>query len=186
VIPGLGHDAGRLEQDCALAELRVDRDHELRLRAVTLGGEAVQALDAVLGVAAVLAHVPLAARAARARHGIRVAHDRAYRVALGHPGIGWRLEHAAERLVAEDEALLSGRRCAVLAAQDLPIRAAHADGQRLDQHRAVARIWLGDLVDTRRIGNTGDQRQSPHTSAPSALDRGCARVALLARHCLFR
>ena len=57
------------------AERGIDLDGELRRDAPALGAEAVQSLDAVLGVEPVAAHVPLAGRAGRAGDRIGMAHD---------------------------------------------------------------------------------------------------------------
>ncbi len=62
----------------------------------------MQLLDPALGVAAVAAEVELAARAGRARLGVGPADDADHEVAGGEAAAGGRLEHAAERLVAED------------------------------------------------------------------------------------
>ena len=75
VIPGFGDDAGRLEQHGELAQRRIDLDGVARLDAKPLGAEAVQALDAALGVAAVAAHVPFADGAGRAGHRVGPPHD---------------------------------------------------------------------------------------------------------------
>ena len=60
VVPGLGEDAGRLEQHAKDAQIGVDLDGEFRLDAEALGAVAVPLLDAALGVAPVAAHVPFA------------------------------------------------------------------------------------------------------------------------------
>ena len=70
VLPGLGHDGGRLEQHAEDPERRVHRDERTRLHPPALGHEAVICLDAALGVLAVPAHVPLAHGAARTRNGV--------------------------------------------------------------------------------------------------------------------
>ena len=57
------------------------------------------------------------------------------------------MDDAAERLVAEDEARLARRRPAVLAFHDLDVRTAYADGDRLDEHRPVARVGLRDVLE---------------------------------------
>ena len=64
VVPGLGDDARRLEQDAGHAERRIDLDKEIRLDAEKVRAEAVSLLDAALGVAAVAAHIPFADGAA--------------------------------------------------------------------------------------------------------------------------
>ena len=60
MIPRLGDDAGRLEQDAESAQVGIDLDRELGLDAKVVGSKAVPVLDAALGVAAVAAHVPFA------------------------------------------------------------------------------------------------------------------------------
>src|SRR5262249_52931696 len=59
MVPGLGQDAGWLQQHAEDPQYRVDLDREVRLDAEAFGAVAVPLLDAALGVAAVAAHVPL-------------------------------------------------------------------------------------------------------------------------------
>src|SRR4029453_14845965 len=98
--------------------------------------------DAALGVAAVPAHVPLADGAARAGNRVGPAHDARHEVAAGELARGAGVEDASERLVPEDEARPSCRGPSVVAFGDLDVRAADADGDRLDEDRSLA---LGGL-----------------------------------------
>ena len=64
-------------------------------------------------------------------------------------GLRTRVEHAAEGLVAEHEALLPGWGPAVFSLDDLDVGPADADGDRFDEHRAVAHIRLRDVFEPR-------------------------------------
>ena len=118
-------------------------------------------LDAALGVAAVGAHVPLAHRAVRARHRVGPAHDAHDVLADRQPG-GPGVDHPPQRLVTEDQPLLTRRRPAVVAARDLGIGAADADGQRLDDEPIRARhSGSGDIVEPADPG-AGHHRHCLH------------------------
>src|SRR6266511_6276075 len=119
VVPRLGHHRGRLEQHPDIGERRIQSHGELRGDPVLLPGEAVQSLDAVLGVAAVAAHVPLTDRATGTRLRVGPADDAHDEVPLRQPAIGRRLPYPAQRLVPEDQPALARRRFAVLAGGDL-------------------------------------------------------------------
>jgi hypothetical protein len=103
VFPRLGYDAGRLEQHADLGKRGVDLHGKAVVDAVALGGIAVAGVDPALGVSPVAAHVPLAAGAVRARHVVGATHDADDQIADGHRRLGRGFEHAAKRLVAEDE-----------------------------------------------------------------------------------
>ncbi len=134
VVPGLRHHAGRLDQDAEQAESGVDLHGIVGVDAELLRAEAVQSLDAVFGVLAVLAHVPFAGRARHAGDGIAMPHH-ADDVIAGHKaGLGRRLAHAAERFMAEDQAALARRGLAVKARDDLVIGAANAERDRVGEN----------------------------------------------------
>src|SRR4051812_10636402 len=105
MLPRLREDARRLEEHAGEAEHGTHLHREAGGRAPALGAEAIRLLDAALGIEAIPAHVPFAERAVRARHRIRMAHDAGDRVADGKVGSLRRADHAAERLVTEDQAL---------------------------------------------------------------------------------
>src|SRR3954454_4054652 len=134
VVPGFRHDAGRLHQHRVDAECGIDLHGELRRDAPALGAETVQPLDAVFGVKAVAAHVPLTGRASRAGDWVRRAHDTHDVIAFGEPIRG--LDHAAERLMSEDQAVASAWRLAVVPIDDLAVGAADPKRYRIDQQRA--------------------------------------------------
>src|SRR5665811_849973 len=75
LLPRLGHDRRRFEEDPDISQPRVETHQTLRIGPPTVTGESVQTFDAVLGVFAVSAHVPLAPGARRAGHRIRPADD---------------------------------------------------------------------------------------------------------------
>ena len=103
VVPRLGDDAGRLQQNAELAERRVDLDGEARLDAKALGAEAVQALDAAFGVAAVAAHVPFAGGAGGAGHRVGPPHDADDVVAGGEAAAGRRRDRPRRGFMAENQ-----------------------------------------------------------------------------------
>jgi hypothetical protein len=71
----LGHDARRLDENGELAELLGNGHGSVGRKDVPLGGEPVELLDSVLGIAAVAAHVPLPDSTGGARHRIGPPHD---------------------------------------------------------------------------------------------------------------
>jgi hypothetical protein len=100
---------------------------------LTLGAVAVQFLDAVLGVLAVVAHVPFAGRTGHAWNGIGMAHDPDHQIVAPEVTARRRLDDLAERFMAENEPLLAGRRRAVFAVDDFAVGAADAERQCSDQ-----------------------------------------------------
>ena len=128
----------------------------------------MQLLDPALGVAAVAAEVELAARARGARHGVGPADDADDEVAGREAAAVGRLEHAAERLVAEDQPLLARRRPAVLAVDDLAVGAADAERDPVDEQLARARLGLGHVDDGGRAGLQRDHGECAHVCLPTA------------------
>ena len=131
----------------------------------------MQLLDAALGVPAVAAEVELAARARRARHGVGPADDADHEVAGREAAAVGRLEHAAERLVAEDEPLGAGRRPAVVAVDDLAVGAADAERDPVHEQVAGPRLGLGHVDDGRRAGLERDHGERAHAHEPTQLAR---------------
>ena len=62
--------------------------------------------------------------------------------------VGPGIDDAAEGFVPEHETRLARRRPAVLALDDLDVGPAHADGDGFHEHRALARVRLGDVFQT--------------------------------------
>ena len=56
-----------------------------------------------------------------------------------------RFEHAAQRFMTEDEKTLARRCLTVVAADNLYIRPADSDNQRLDQYVALTWTWIGQI-----------------------------------------
>src|SRR4051812_40161557 len=110
MIPGLGDDAGRFQQNAELTERGIKLKGEFRFDAEEFGAEAVASLDAVFGKFAVAAHVPFTRRAGRTWDRIRMP-DKSNDQISGNEAAGRRrLLHAPERLMPEDQTLLPGRR----------------------------------------------------------------------------
>src|SRR5262249_1048566 len=130
--------------------------------AEAVGAVAVPPLDAALGVAAVAAHVPLSGRARDAPHGIGPAHDADDEIAGREAAtLGCRLDRA-QRFMAENEALLTGRRKAVTTLEDFAVGPAHSQRQGAHQSRAVRLRWFGDLLEPRRVGGAGRNGDCAH------------------------
>src|SRR3984957_14413272 len=88
MIPGLGDDAGRLDQHAGVAERVIDLDQKVGLDAEKIRAVAVAFLDAALGVAAVAAHIPFADGTGGTRHRIGPAHDADDAVAGAKSAVG--------------------------------------------------------------------------------------------------
>src|SRR5262249_3927740 len=129
VVPGLRENAGGLQQYAENPQFGIDSDREFRLDAEAFGAVAVPLLDAAFGVAPVAAHVPLADGACNARLRLRPAHDPDNEVA-GHESapVRCRLDDA-ERFMAENKALLTGRSKAIAAVENFAIGPAHPERQ---------------------------------------------------------
>src|SRR5262249_29769390 len=155
MVPRLGDDARRLEQNAEKAEPGIHLHGEVGLDAEALRAVAMPLLDATLGVTAVAAHVPFAASASWARHRIGPAHDPDDVIAARKPASLRRLLDDAQRFVAQHEALFAGRREAVGAGEDFAVGAANAERKRAHEHRAVARRRLGHLFEAHGTGMAG-------------------------------
>jgi hypothetical protein len=163
VIPRLGQDAGRLQQHAQDIQSGIDLDHEFRLDAKTLGAVAVPLLDAALGVAAIAAHVPFADGTGRARLRVGAADDTDHEVAGRDLAIRRRRFHHAQRLMAENEAPLAGRRGAVGAHEDFAVGRAYPERARTHQDGAVRQRRFGYLVEPGGVGDSGQNRDCAHS-----------------------
>jgi hypothetical protein len=155
LLPRFGDDCGGFEQHAQEAERAVDFHRVLRLDPPALGHEAVDLLDAALGVLAVAAHVPLPHRTVGAGDGVGAPDDAHHEIALLQSSCEPGVEHAAQRLVAENQAGLAGRGPAVLPLDDLGVGAADADRHRLDEHGTVANVGFRDLLQSGASGLCG-------------------------------
>src|SRR4029453_11521086 len=115
LLPGLGDDSGGLQENPEEPEKAVHLHRVLGFDPPALGHEAVDLLDAPLGVLAIAAHVPLTHRAVRARDGVWTADDPHHQIALPEPADRARVNHAAQGFVAQHKARLAARSPAVLA-----------------------------------------------------------------------
>lgn len=89
-------------------------------------------------------------------------HDADQMVAGCEAGILRRVAHAAERLVAEDQALVALGRFAVMTRNDLVIGAADAERNCLDQNRAVVVRRFGDILQSGGVCNARKDRDGKH------------------------
>ena len=137
VVPGLGDDSRRLQQDCEVAEGGVYLDDVFGVDPEAFGGEAVTSLYTPFGVLPVDAHVPVPGRARRAGNGIAAPYNTDHQVSDMEVGPGRCLKNPSKRLVAEDQAVVARRRRTVLAADDLQIGAADANRLSSYEYRAI-------------------------------------------------
>ena len=123
----------------------------------------------MLREAVIAAHVPVACCAGRAGHGIRAAHDGHYRFARLEPRAA--LAHARQAFVAKDETLTTRRWRAVLAGQDLEVRAADAYRERFE--RQARRIAAGrvEVIEARGVWGTRQHGQGLHSKWTGAAAR---------------
>src|SRR5262249_27592372 len=140
--------------------------------AEAFGAVAVPLLDAALGVAAVATHVPLSGRAREARHGIRPAHDADDEIAGCEAATLGRGLDRAQRFVAENEALLTGRRKAVTTVGDFALGPTLPERPGAHQNRSIGFRWFGDLLEPRRVGGAGRNRDCAHHCPRIASDCG--------------
>ena len=162
MVPGLGEDAGGLQQHAEDAQCRVELDREVRLDTEAFGAVAVPLLDTALGVAPVATHVPLSVRAREARHRIGPAYDADDEIAGCEAAtLGRRLDHA-QRFMTENEALLTGRSKAITALEDFAVGRTHPERQSAHQNRAIRLRWFGDLLEPRRVGGAGRNGDCAH------------------------
>ena len=87
-----------------------------------------------------------------------MAHDADHMIAGRKLAFLRRRNHAAEQLVAEDQAIVTVRRRAVFAGDDLPIGAAYPERERFHQQRAVRRGRLRHIDQPDRIRGCGKDR----------------------------
>ena len=111
-----------------------------RVRDTASIAEAVARLDAALGVPAVLAQVPFADSAVRARHGIGPPHDARDRIAHREAAARGRLHHAPERLMPDDEAPAPRRRRVDPPRELLKKRAYPGEEEEAEQKRLVGAV----------------------------------------------
>jgi len=162
LLPGLGDHAGRLQKNAMVLEGRINLEDEIRLDAELLAAVTVALLDAALGVLAVAAHIPFANGAGGARHRIGPPHDANHQIARRNAAAIRRLFDAAERFMADDEALMSGRRPAIMAIDDLVIGAANAERERAHQNRAIALRRRRHIFELNGIGLAGLDGKRAH------------------------
>src|SRR6185312_14404391 len=97
-----------------------------------------------------------------ARHRVLAPHDANDMVTLGEAAAVRRFQHAAERFVAEDQPVATGRRPAVGAGDDLAVGSTHAERQRLDQQRLAVRRGFGSFVELHGSGRAGEDGNGLH------------------------
>src|SRR5262249_26396714 len=177
VVPGLGEDAGGLQQYAENAQSRVDPDRKLRLEAEAFGAVAVPLLDPAFGVAAVATHVPLSSGASQARHRIGPAHDPDDEIAGRKPAPRRRRFHRAQRFMAEHKTLLTGRGRAITAIEDFAVGPAYAERQRAHQDAPIRFRRVGAILEPRRAGDARRKRDCAHP-APRLAGTGVAAGAV--------
>src|SRR6516165_2935630 len=138
-------------------------------------------LDPAFGVAAVAAHVPLAGGAREARHRIGPAHDPDDEIANRKPAPRGRRFHRAQRFMAENEALLTGRGRAITPIEDFAIGPAYAERPRAHQDGPIRFRRVGDILELRRAGAAGQNGDCAHP-APRLLELESRRAPSAVKH----
>src|SRR5262249_1306690 len=131
--------------------------------------KSMQPLDAMLRVAPVLAHVPFAGGAIEAGHGIGMAHDADDAVAALEAAAPRRLEHLAQRLMADGESLLSCGGFAVVRRDEFPVGAADAHGDGLHEELAGGGPRHGQLVQSQGAGPARLDCYASHAGETSSI-----------------
>ena len=128
---------------------------KLGLDPPSLRHEAVELLDAPLGVLPVAAHVPLTHRAVAARHRVRAPDDAHDEVPGLQPGCRPRVEDPAQGLVSEHEPVAPRWGPTVVAGGNLDVGPADPDCHGLHEHRPGALLGLGHLLVAHRSRHAG-------------------------------
>ncbi len=82
-----------------------------------------------------------------------MAHNADNQVARFEIGIRRRRLHGTKRFMTDHKSALTGRRPAIMAADDVPVGAAYADCDRSHQHRSLGDGRLGNVFDPRGFGS---------------------------------
>src|SRR5256885_652938 len=130
-----------------MAERGIDLDGEGGIDAPQLRAKSVALFDAVLGVAPIATHIPLAGRAVHARLRIGLTHDADNQITDGEPGVSWRLLHPAERFVSKDEPRLSRRSSPKFPFHDLAIRPTDPERERTHEHAPARAIRFRNVLE---------------------------------------
>src|SRR5689334_25265239 len=117
----------------------------------------------MLCVAPIATHIPFTDGAVRARYRIGMTHDADDDVPGIQAHVIRRLLDNTEGLVSDDEALVSGRRTAIVAGDDLAIGSADAERNGANENRSAVGGRYPELLETQRIGNSRLDRQRSHS-----------------------
>ena len=95
----------------------------------------------------------------------RTPNDADHEVACFHVGVRRSLAHRAKRFMTDHEPAFTRGRPTIVAANDVAVGAAHADGDCAHQHRTVRGRRLGEVFDPRGIGNARRDGEGAHSLA---------------------
>ena len=179
LVDPLFGDSRRLEEDADLAQALRQRDDVLAVLDIALREIAVQQVDPALVVDVVRREVletdlvvERGARSANGRDDEAAGLDRV-RDVRPH------LQHAPEVLMARDEEVVAGRRCAVAPLVDLLVGPVDADAEHLHEHPSAVRH-----VCDRRLRNVGEvdrarlARDAPRSPSRPRQSRKKGRVTV--------
>src|SRR5689334_18247911 len=116
----------------------------------------------MFGVAAISTHIPLPDGAVRAGDGIGMPNDADHDVAGKELRVSWRFFDDAQRLVSNDQALVTWRGGTVFAGDDLTIGSTDAERDCPYQHRSTLGGRYAKFLEPERIGDSRLDRQRPH------------------------
>src|SRR5689334_12095168 len=108
----------------------------------------------MLRVAPITTHIPLTDGAVRAGDRIGMTNDADDDVPGMQTHVVRRLLDDTERLMADDESLMPGRRRAIIAGNDLAIGSANTERNGAHENRSVVSGRYPELLETQRIGNS--------------------------------
>src|SRR5262245_55889790 len=92
-----------------------------------------------------------------------MAHDAYHEVARRQTAIGRRVLDASERLVSDDEALVSWRCGSVPSRDDIAVRTANAEGNGPNEHAAAVLARHLECLEPERIGDARLDRDRLHS-----------------------
>lgn len=164
-----------------MSQSGVDLDRIRRFHAEALGPIAVARLDAAFGIEAVAAHVPFSDGTIGARNRIRTPNDSNDEVTAGETGIVWRLEHAADGFMSDDESISARGRPPVPTRYDLGIGTTDPDREGVYQQATRLDRWLRDVPETHRTGLPGCYHECTHAQ-PAAFAGAFQAIAVFSRN----
>ena len=171
VLPCLCDDTRRFQKNADDAQGRLDLHRKLWLDAKPLGAMAIELLDASLRILTIPAHVPLTDRAVRTWNGIRPSDDADHEISWREPRSFRRFKDLADRFVADDEMVSSGRRRSVTTGHDLDISPTDVDAESLREQSTIFKGRFGHAADCARVRQAGNDGKGAHDETESDVFR---------------